>query len=224
MRVEICAGPAVIPFDEEIVRAKARRTETLRSLLGDRLTACLVFVPTPADDAEAALPSLSRCCAASTELFFDDLPDQWDRLCATGPFRPGHVAVTRHSNLNGVHLVLHAVYDSGAAAGAPLTPPAETLARVFAMLPAWHVHTLLADFADVPASHLLDTTRALVTAMAHHELRQADLEEQRPLMALMTATSPPIGVPTVPLRLRLHVPGDWHRRVTDGLTDLRVTR
>lgn len=30
--------PAVIPFDEDVVRAKAQRTETLRSLLGDRLT------------------------------------------------------------------------------------------------------------------------------------------------------------------------------------------
>eukprot|EP00668_Euglena_longa_P000770 GGOE01000929.1.p2 GENE.GGOE01000929.1~~GGOE01000929.1.p2 ORF type:complete len:333 (-),score=88.38 GGOE01000929.1:223-1221(-) len=223
LTVELCKGPLAFAFSADATQAKEQRVANLEAIATERLTACLLLGTTSAAKAADLHPAFYQCCTATTELLFDSLETQWQQALRGRALTPADFAITRHSNLNGVHVAFHTMRDT-IASGADALLEA-MVDRILEMCACWKISCLVVDLTPLPVPRLEATIAAVLKAVARFERKRQDGNHQ-PALVYTAGLGLGAGRMLPPLsgsnsvQCRLHVSNELHRKVKGILRTL----
>ena len=209
-------------------------------LVDNHLKACLLFLPGPALDLEADAPAFHAACVCGPELLLDPLPQQLSRVrqcararrgdLADGGLADGDVFLTRHSNLNNIHVAFHCVAGPAWLAHMPSGAAEATLLRVLSVCAALHVRHLAVDFTPLSPARvegLLQPLLAAAAACERERLQQRQRQRLLLLKASLASVEPEeaLVAPMVVhngLQLKLYVAPDSYDSVRDTLQRMEL--
>jgi hypothetical protein len=124
----------------------AERGDSLSSVYSDSLSAVVVLVDAGLKFTSKQCQEFASLCNASTEFHFAPLEQQLDAVRAEaavhGALRPGEFFVTRHSTLNGAHVVFHFVTGDNSSTASAKSPLLFGLRNMLALAVQYDVTTL----------------------------------------------------------------------------------